>query len=126
MPNWVWDRLVVDQPILRSLPLEEGLLYELDHISKEVIETQLLARMDDPRILTFRIEDFTARPADHLARMAEFLRVPDIAGLDLKRTFANPDSEPWKRHFTPGLREVFKARYGQALIDLGYEADLDW
>ena len=125
-PNWVWDTLVRDQPLLRELPEEEGLLHELDHISREVIETQILARLDDPRILTIKVEDLSNDPRGSLTSIAQFLKVPDIAGIDLSRRYAGPDSGPWQEHLTPKIRKVFKKRYGQALIDLGYERDLDW
>ena len=126
-PNgWVWDQLAKDKPILRELPEEEGLLYELDSISKQIIETQVLAPLDDPRILHIKIEDFANDPDRHLKQISEFLGVADIAGLDFNRKNANADSGPWKKHFTSKLREVFKQRYGQALIDLGYAEDLHW
>jgi hypothetical protein len=32
----------------------------------------------------------------------------------------------WVNHFGPGHKEYFKARYGDLLISLGYEDDLDW
>jgi hypothetical protein len=76
--------------------------------------------------MTIKIEDFSRAPQEHLRRISEFLGVADIAGIDFKRTMANPDSGPWRRHFTSKLREVFKERYGQALIDLGYAEDLYW
>lgn len=124
--GWVWDQLVRDKPILRELPEEDGLLYELDNISKQVIETQLLAPFDDPRVLTIKIEDFSKDPAGWLKRISNFLGVADIAGIDLSKMAANPASGPWRRHFTSKLREVFKERYGQALIELGYAEDLLW
>lgn len=124
--GWVWDQLVRDKPILRDLPEEQGLLHELDNISAQVIGDQILTPMDDTRILTIKIEDFTQNPRKHLEKIAAFLEVPDIAGIDLKNTNANPDSSPWRKHFTSKLREVFKARYGQALIDLGYAEDFHW
>lgn len=124
--GWIWDQLAADKPILRELPEEDGLLYELDSISKQIIETQLLAPFDDPRVMTIRIEDFSADPKGHLERISDFLGVAHIAGLDFNRTAANPDSGPWRRHFTSKLRAVFKERYGQALIDLGYAEDLHW
>ena len=40
-----------DRSILLSLPEEDGLLHELDSITKEVIEEQLLAPFDDERVL---------------------------------------------------------------------------
>ena len=124
--GWVWDVLQRDRSILLSLPEEDGLLHELDSITKEVIEEQLLAPFDDERVLTIKLEEFAAEPREYLARIAEFLEVPDIAGIDLGRTFANRDSGDWRHHFTSKLRDVFKQRYGQALIDLGYARDMDW
>ena len=32
----------------------------------------------------------------------------------------------WRNYFTDAVRAEFKARYGQHLIDTGYEQDLDW
>lgn len=32
----------------------------------------------------------------------------------------------WRNYFTDAVRAEFKARYGQHLIDTGYEPDLDW
>lgn len=29
-------------------------------------------------------------------------------------------------HFTPELRQLYKLKFGQLLIDLGYERDLTW
>ena len=122
----MWDKLAQDQPILQSLPKEEGLLYELNNITKEVIETQLLASFDDDRILTITIEEFAADQKQALRAIAEFLEIPDIAGINKDATRANPDSGSWRNHFTPRLRDEFKLRYGDGLISLGYERDLDW
>jgi hypothetical protein len=124
--GWVWDQLKHDKPILNELSKEDGILHELDNISRHVIEDLVLASFDDERVLTLRLEDFSADPKAHLERIASFLKVPDVAGIDLGATQANPDSGPWPQHFTSKIREVFKARYGQALIDLGYEEDMDW
>ncbi|MCH8489188.1 MAG: glycosyltransferase [Oceanicaulis sp.] len=124
--GWVWDQLKQDKPILNELSKEEGILYELDNISRHVIEDLVLAPFDDERVLTLKLEDFAADPATHLEQIAHFLKVPDIAGIDLGSTNANPESGPWAQNFTSKIREVFKERYGQALIDLGYEEDMDW
>ena len=74
-------------------------------------------------------EEFLKVPREHLLKIAEFLEIADIAdiaGIDLADTSANPKSGPWQTHFTPRIREVFKNRYGQALIELGYEDSLNW
>ncbi len=124
--GWVWTQLKNDQPILRELPEEAGLLYELDNISKQVIEDQVLCPFDDDRILTIKMEDFSKSPKEYLTRIAAFLEVPDIAGIDFTRTSANTHSGPWKDRFTPKVHEIFKTRYGQALIDMGYAEDFNW
>ncbi len=124
--GWVWDQLVKDKPILRELPEEDGILHELDNISKQVIEDQILAPFDDERVMTIRLEDFSQDPRGHLLQISEFLKVPDVAGINFGNTQANPGSGPWHKHFTSRIREAFKERYGQALIDLGYAEDMDW
>ncbi|WP_425410208.1 glycosyltransferase [Hyphococcus sp.] len=124
--GWVWDQLKHDKPILQTLPEEDGLLHELDNISKGVIEEQLLAPFDDERVMTLKLEDFSKAPRGMLLEISAFLKVPDIAGLDLGHTFSNPDSASWEKHFTPKLKTVFKDRYGKALIHMGYAKDMDW
>jgi hypothetical protein len=32
----------------------------------------------------------------------------------------------WKNHFTPEIKELFKRKIGQFLIELSYESDLNW
>ncbi|MAN45864.1 MAG: FkbM family methyltransferase [Alphaproteobacteria bacterium] len=124
--GWVWDKLVTDQPILRELPEEEGLIYELENISKEVIETQILASLEDDRILTFKLEAFEEDRLAYLQQIAQFLGVADIAGIALGKRGGSDNSNLWQAHFTSKLRDMFKERYGQALIDLGYAEDMDW
>ncbi|MXN67190.1 hypothetical protein GR183_19955 [Stappia sp. GBMRC 2046] len=124
--GWIWEQLKRDRPVLLSASKEDGILHELDNISRAVIEDQVLGNFDDERILTIKLEDFSRDPQEYLQRIFEFLGIAEVEGIDLSRTFANPESGPWQEHFTDRIREVFKARYGQALIDLGYETDLNW
>lgn len=32
----------------------------------------------------------------------------------------------WRKHFSDKNKDYFKARYGQLVVDLGYEVDTDW
>ncbi len=32
----------------------------------------------------------------------------------------------WRNHFTPRIKEAFKAKWGQLIVDAGYESGLDW
>ncbi|MEP1145148.1 MAG: FkbM family methyltransferase [Henriciella sp.] len=125
-PNWVWDQLVEDKPILQSLSEEDGILHELESISKQVIEEHILADFSDERVLTIKLEEFSEAPKEHLAKIADFLRLADLQGMNLERTFAYKESRPWQNVFTSKIRKAFKDKYGEALIELGYEKDLFW
>jgi len=61
-----------------------------------------------------------------LSRISQFLAVPQIAGIDFAKTHANPESRSWRDCFTPEIKKIFKARYGEVLIQMGYEDNLDW
>ncbi|NGX39614.1 MAG: hypothetical protein KR126chlam1_00947 [Chlamydiae bacterium] len=41
-------------------------------------------------------------------------------------TFNKGKVGPWKREFDEELKNLFKLKYGQELIDLGYEENFDW
>ncbi|MBA5778052.1 sulfotransferase domain-containing protein [Stappia sp. F7233] len=124
--GWVWEQLKQDKPVLLNASKEDGILHELDNISRVVIEDQVLGEFDDERILNIKPEDFSRDPHEYLQRIFKFLGIPEVEGIDLSRTFANSESGPWQEHFTDRIREIFKTRYGRALIDIGYERDLNW
>lgn len=127
--GWVWDALKEDRPHLLALPLEDGLIYELDHITHDVFENQLAAWRQHPNVIEFRMEEFAGAdgydwPA--MARLVEFLGVEERPPLKFEQVFANAEAKSWRDVFTPRLTDLFKRRWGQLLIDLGYERDLDW
>lgn len=45
---------------------------------------------------------------------------------DVKSHYRKGVAGDWRNHFTPKLEHAFKDRYGELLIRLGYESDLDW
>lgn len=45
---------------------------------------------------------------------------------DVSSHYRKGISGDWKNHFTEPLKAFFKRRYGQILIDTGYEKDLNW
>ncbi len=123
--GWVWDKLILDRPKLRELGEEEGILYELNNISGEVLTDQIGANLDDHRIMTVKLEAYAANTQQCLKQIATFLKVPSIAGLNLRNT-SSSDVESWQNHFTPKITSLFKERYGDLLVRLGYEKDLNW
>ncbi len=124
--GWVWDQLVVDKPILRELPEADGILHELNNISKDVIENQILAPFEDERIMTIKLEEFALKPAYFCSEISKFLEVPTIAGVNFDAKNANPDAKSWRQVFTTKIRDEFKQRYGERLIEIGYADDLEW
>jgi hypothetical protein len=120
VPNsWVWEKLEHDRPVLQRLPVEEGILYELDNISRDVLEHQVLWELNDERLLTIKLEDFASDPLGHLTAIEDFLgvRLPPVK---LNRTNANPDARPWSEVWTPRIAQAFGSRYGAHLSRLGY------
>jgi len=45
---------------------------------------------------------------------------------DIKSHYRKGQQGDWMNHFNSKHKEVFKEKYGQLLIDLGYEKDLNW
>lgn len=119
-PGFYWEKLAEDRPRLQRLDLEQGLLYELENISADVLG-QLEAWEDDERILNVRVEDLVRDPPATLARMLAFLGVEGDPRIDLRNLTANPDSRDWRTVFTPRVTAAFKERFGNLLIRYGYE-----
>ncbi len=163
----------------------EGLLVELDGISRYVFDQMEAWNYSDPAIMELRMEDLSRDPgknfrralahlglycgggrgimerAAYLATMAinqaaaragiRGVRLPrggiTDPGLDFilrrlsferlaggrrqgveNRTSHYRKGEPgdWVNHFTPKVRQLFKDRYGDLLIRLGYETGRRW
>lgn len=124
--GFVWDKLVLDRPILDSLSEEDGLIYELENITGSVISDQILAWPGDARVMNCRVEDINADRPAFLDRLAEHLRLEAIPPIDWSKSFSDSGGGDWRAHFTPRLKDIFKARFGRALIELGYERTADW
>lgn len=45
---------------------------------------------------------------------------------DVKSHFRKGVAGDWRNHFTPKIERAFKDRYGELLVRLGYESNLDW
>lgn len=121
--GFVWDKLAIDKPRLAEMLIEDGLLYELDNITGQVIDGQILAWHSDPRVMEIRIEDIERE--GFLRRLSDHLQV-ELPTVNWGRTYSDSGAKHWSQHFTPRIKAAFKERYGNALIDLGYERGLDW
>ena len=110
-----------DRPVLQSLSVEEGLLYELENITKTVIEDQMLAWVPDERIIEARLEDANKDKEGFLNRLQEHLKIEVMPSIDWALNYSGSGAQHWRNHFTPRLEAVFMERYGTALVDMGSE-----
>ena len=119
---------------LNSVPLEEGLLSELDFRSRH-FASMAAWPVDDERVLTFRYEEIVGNEVATFRSALAHLQIPRLgrwAGLRrARRTRAsrragksehirNPASGQWRTYFTPRVRDRFNERYGSLLEGLGY------
>jgi hypothetical protein len=118
--GWVWDKLAIDQPRLRALSIEDGILYELDNISREILEQQLFAWSDDPRVLNERLENINQDRPEFLRKLQQHLNIPKMPEVDWSRTFSDSGAGDWQTYFTPRIRRAFDDRYGDQVEKLGY------
>jgi hypothetical protein len=95
----------------------------------QVVRTLAAVKRRRPRLVPLRMLPLPASVVtDAVARNA-------FAAKTNGRSVGNEDSGShyrkgvmgdWVNHFDMGHRKYFKARYGQLLVKLGYEADLKW
>lgn len=101
--------------------------------------------LEDPPVYTAYFENLVGPDGDgdrdaqitELIRLAEFLNIEvsnskieaiadSLFGWEGLGTFRAGQIGSWKLYFTEQHKEIFKHYYGQFLIDLGYESDLNW
>lgn len=119
-----------------------------DSVLSEDEETGLLQTLDSriARIAAIQTSwlnqgEIVLRYEDLIENSFELLRDAFIRRLalpvtesDLSHTIRNAPEErgrrtggiEWRNHFTPKVRERFAEKFGQTLIDAGYEKDLAW
>jgi hypothetical protein len=135
-----------ERETLQSLSEEEGLLHLVETQLGRVAEVQSSWLGRDE--LLYRYEDMLPRDYTLLRELLiERFRLP-ITEKALRRAVGKYSFEAlykrklgeentsshgrqgapgnWRKHFTPRVSETFAQRFGQLLIDTGYERDLAW
>jgi hypothetical protein len=133
------------QQHLRSLGREQGILYELGHVSGRI--TELMGRWDysSPGVLELRYEDVLGNEAFWFKRIFKWYGFSgDMVskGVEIALRYSqeklrpgdpghghgNRKSRPgyWREHFTDPIRKAFRNSYGDVLVKLGYESGPDW
>jgi len=135
------------QAHLNAAEKEEGLIYEMDHVSGRVIEDMATWDYDRPECLEMRFEDIVGnersafdslfhwygiRPG-HARRILRWVQRYSRQGrpgwralLPNRHIRSTSYVGNWKEHFTPEVKRAFKERYQAALETLGYESSADW
>ncbi|OAB63996.1 hypothetical protein AY599_16515 [Leptolyngbya valderiana BDU 20041] len=132
----------------QELSIQDGLALAVEERLDPMANIQLtwLSASDD-RHLLLRYEDLIRDEHAAFNRMFDFAEVKADQEARTKaiesESFANRSgrdrgqeditshhrkgvSGDWRNYFDDRLKEIFKAKFGQTLIDTGYESDLDW
>ncbi|MGE0493102.1 MAG: sulfotransferase domain-containing protein [Vulcanimicrobiota bacterium] len=131
---------------LESLPMEQGLLLELDYSSVYLEQLRECGGWSD-RLLRLRFEDLIESPRPVLHQAFAFLRLDcqelleqalDRYGfeaqsqgrprgqVDVHHHYRRGVAGDWRDHFNSQIKGEFKRRFGDLLLELGYENDSDW
>jgi hypothetical protein len=136
------------QELLNSVDQEAGILLEIDRFVEMNLPNMTSWNYDDPNIIELRYEDLLADEEAGFRRIFKKYGFRDDAGeraveLALDFSFSRISKRAvgavkqgqhlrsgrpgeWQGLFNEKHRAHFKERAGEALIRLGYEADLDW
>ena len=139
-----------EHPDYEGLPIEDGLRHFGNTLLPEFVDwiRSWHANRDSERSLIVRYEDLLADTVATFREVARLFELPDdpdtVESIVEAHRFENLSggrdrgenaddsffrkgvSGDWKNHFTPQLKTQFKEVAGQALIDFGYETDMDW
>jgi len=149
----IYEDMATNRKQLAELEEEEGLLYILTH-GKVLANSsfQKIARIQNSwrarsDVLFLRYEDILGNEYSFFEKLVDYCqidisreRLHDIVKYNIfenatgrKRGEENTAMHlrkgvagDWRNHFTDRIKGEFKKRYGQTLIDTGYEKDLNW
>ncbi len=131
---------------LNKLSLESGLIEMLDHIPLiRDLESWQFGKYNN--VLETKYEKLVATPMSAFHEIFDYLGIniskEALSNLVEKYSFKSITNRPpgqenvnshfrkgisgdWKNYFTDEIKNKFKDRYGNLLIELGYEKNLDW
>ena len=120
---------------LQSLSEEDGIIAEIQ-FRKHHFESMLEWPIQDSKIKVFRYEDIIGNEMYIFRKLFEFYELPLLdrtLGLLLSKKYSakrqqqkayrhirNPESNQWKKYFTPKVNDYFIGKYQELLTILGY------
>lgn len=146
-PSEANDDLPADisyQERLRSLPLEDGLIYEMNHVGGLMIDRMCSWDYDDPRFLELRFEQIVGNEESAIQAMLQWYGVPEsqrssisrylrFLGYGQVRRLGQSRNKRvgkhlgkgfpvgrWEKYFSDPVRLAFNRRFPGALKYLGY------
>ncbi len=144
-----WPELTAHRARLETLSINDGLLAEIDFMGS-VLGMLKDWNYSDPRVLEVRMERVTKDPEGMLRTIFEFLSISNriskkhLRSIVDRYSFKNLSggravgtenvhshyrkgvSGDWSNYFTQEHIDVFKNRYADLLVKLGYEHDSHW
>ncbi len=136
------------QEYLNSLNQEEGLIAEMQGISKEVIEEMSCWDYNNPNFFEFKYEDiirneekvfyeifehynFNEKAIQNCITIAEKFNFKNqskrnIGAIKQNSHLRSGKIGEWQELFTENHKQQFKELFGDILIKLGYETSNDW
>lgn len=136
------------QDHLKSISLEEGIRYEMEHVSGSMISAMLEWNFQDQRVLELRFEDVLNQEAMTFERIFAWygFGAPDInRAVRLAKKFSRRRVRRhlrnllgfghlthgsrvsyWDEYFSETLKDRFLECFGDVLIRLGYESSDNW
>lgn len=125
-PKWYWSKLDHDRKKLQSLSREEGLIYELENITDEILSEQIRPWENQSNTLELKLETFDSEIEEFSSKLSKDLG----ENIELQSSEAhhqeNDRSQDWRAVFTPRLTDLFKERHNDLLLRWGYETDDRW
>ena len=131
---------------LNNLSLESGLMEMIDRIPlvheiedwkfgqyDNILETKYEALLENPIVAFREIFDFlkidiSQNKLSSLVEKHSFKKITNrLPGQEnVDSHFRKGISGDWKNYFTDEIKDKFKSQYGDLLIELGYEENLNW
>jgi hypothetical protein len=149
-PDEGWPRLTYFRRYLRTLSKDEGLLREMEFLSRSLYD-MISWDYDTPAILQLRFEDLINDPVFHFTGIFRYLGIvpqktseEELTGIIDKYSFEKlsggrrPGLEDqahhyrkgtpgdWQNHFNERHKDYFKKLYNPLLLKLGYEKTENW
>lgn len=133
------------QENLKKLNQNEGLLFELERYADWTISRMASWDYDNPNILEIKFEDMMQNMQSVSREILDFsgltdsqiqlgMSVADREDISKKtdeeikrhKHISSKNTTKWKQYFDEDLKEAFLEKFGDVLIQLGYEKDNNW